>query len=149
MTEDTRPEYPPMQADREGTAVVPWLPAPGEMAAVVTTLDLVEDAKKIIRCMNDTMPVTALAEKSAKIVDIIVHLATVLNDETGEYDDVKRTVLISDKGVNYASMSGGVLGSIKQISAIYGPPPWDPPLDLEMIEKQTRKGRRTYILIPV
>ena len=132
----------------DGTAVVPWLPAPGEMAAVVTTLNLDTDAKKILRCMNDTMPVTALAEKSAKIVDIIVHSATVLNDETGEYTEVKRTVLISDKGINYASMSEGVLGSVKQISAIFGPPPWDPALDLKMIEKQTRKGRRTYILIP-
>ncbi|GAG01848.1 unnamed protein product, partial [marine sediment metagenome] len=62
--------------------------------------------------------------------------------------NVARSILVSDKGVNYASVSEGVIGSIKQISALYGAPPWKDGLKLKMIEKETRRGFRTYRLIP-
>ena len=132
--------------DGEVKTLAPWDPQPGQMAAIVTTLS---DPKQIIAAMNDTLPMTDLKDKPAKFVDVIIHKATVMGEGDEEPTDVRRTVLISDKGVNYAAVSEGVISSIEQISSLYGPPPWDPPLKLKLIEKQTRRGYRTYRLIPL
>lgn len=142
MTENDKSA--PIVDQAEGFLPAPWEPRPGEMAAVYSTLT---DPLDTLKAINDTMPVTALAEKPAKIVHIVCHSATVVSD-AGEETDVTRTILVGADGVNYAAVSDGILGSVKQISNLYGPPPWDPPLKLKMIEKQTRRGYRTYRLIP-
>ncbi len=144
--EEERLPEPEFKADPQDTALAPWEPQPGQMAAVVSTLT---DPKKIIASMNDTLPMTDLKERPDKFTDVIIHKATVMGEGENEPTDVRRTVLISDKGVNYACVSEGVISSLEQITALIGPPPWDPPLKLKLIEKQTRRGYRTYRLIPV
>lgn len=141
MTENASPVP---QADQEGNLIAPWEQGAGELTAFATTI---AEPLPAIRAVNDTMPMTDLKEKPAKIVHVTMHAATVLTED-GEVIEVLRTVLTDSKGVNYAAVSDGVVGSIKQIAALYGPPPWDPPLELEMIEKNTRKGWRVYRLVP-
>jgi hypothetical protein len=132
--------------DNAGTAIAPWDPQAGEVAALVSTIS---DPLEVIAGINDTIPLGDFVESGEvfKVNDVTIHAATVTQDD-GEVIEVRRTVLHTDKGVNVAAVSEGVVGSIRQISALYGPPPWDG-LKLKAVQKSTRKGFRTYRLIPV
>ncbi len=124
-------------------AILPWETPAGEPMAVASTLP----GKETLIAMNDTIEATELKSKAAKIVHVIVHNATV-TDEDGIESPVRRSVLIDTKGVAYACVSDGVISSLQQLAAVFGAPPWDEGLPLRMIEKQTRRGFRTYRLIP-
>ena len=130
-------------------AILPWETPVGEPMAVASTLP----GKETLIAMNDTIEATELKDKPARIVHVIVHNATVRDDESGIETEVRRTVLIDTKGVAYACVSDGVISSLQQLAAVFGPPPWNDVdgskgLPLRMIEKQTRRGFRTYRLIP-
>ncbi|GAG07874.1 unnamed protein product, partial [marine sediment metagenome] len=84
------PGYPLVETDG-GALPAPWEPQPGEMAAVYSTL---ADPLDTIRAINDTLPATALKDAPAKIVDVVVHSATV-HTETGEILNVARSILVS------------------------------------------------------
>jgi hypothetical protein len=124
------------------TALAPWEPKPGETAALSSTLP----PKETLRALNDTVPLSDFLGKTIRVRHVMAHPATVGRDE-GEVEAV-RIVLQDVKGVNYSCVSEGVMQSLRQIGSVYGNPPWEDGLALEVIQVNTRGGFRVYKLVP-
>ncbi len=71
--------------------------------------------------------------------DVLIHNVQIADEDTGELIQQARTVLIDDKGKTYASVSGGVIGSLQKIFAIFGPPTYIPPMKITARRVKTRK----------
>ncbi len=90
------------------------------------------------------------AEDLAKVPfpteNIVVHQVNI-ETEDGETIEANRTVLIGPDGQTASFVSQGVISSLRNIFAVFGLPPWKPPLALSVKEVRTRKGWKTLNLI--
>jgi len=127
-----------------GETVLPWQAPAGQIAFVST----MPSAKDSLIAVNDTVQLSEMLGKGPiKIVHVTVHLIT-LTGEDGSQSAARRTVLTDTKGVNYAAVSEGVIGSLQQLAAVFGNPPWEDGLAVKVIQNNTRHGFRVYRLIP-
>lgn len=76
------------------------------------------------------------------------HKVRIAGQSQGEYSDAIRTVMISPDGQMVAFTSDGVAQSLAQLIAVYGLEPWKPAVDIKVDVIKTRKGFKTYVLIP-
>lgn len=67
----------------------------------------------------------------------------------GEVADMLRTVLIDVDGNAYATMSVVVAQEGYNMLKTLGYAPFDPPIDLEVVQSRTRKGTRMFSIVPV
>lgn len=135
-----KPEAP------DSAAIVPW--DRGARQKMFTTLDPADT----IRAINDTKALDTLGDKVLHVQDVVMHSATV-TDEAGDPKPTLRTILVgtdpeTGERTFYASVSDGVVDSIALLSDLYGNPPWKPALDLKLVIAKTRRGFRTFKLIP-
>lgn len=97
--------------------------------------------------------IDALEGKSTEIENIIAHDAEVYDKESDEYRHVVRIVVVTPAPASkaYAAVSEGIFNSIQTLtnSDMYGLPPFDPPIKLELVKVPTRKGFKTKRLVPV
>jgi hypothetical protein len=77
---------------------------------------------------------------------IVVHMVTLLNEQTGELEDVPRVVLIGEDGTTYDAVSKGVMSSLRRIMGLVGVAPWTPALKLKPRRVKTRNGFYTLTL---
>src|SRR5581483_2205280 len=92
-----------------------------------------DEAPKVLRYLNGK--VTPLA-----------HHVEAADAATGELRRLVRLVLVSPTGEAWATTSGGVLTALRQLMAVYGPPPWQLTLDVQRLE--TRRGRQFLTVTP-
>jgi hypothetical protein len=78
-----------------------------------------------------------------QVTNILVHEVEVETD-TGDRLQAFRTVFLLGDGKTVSFTSSGILSSLRNIFALIGQPPYDPPLALCVAQINTRKGRRTY-----
>jgi len=127
-----------------GETVLPWQAPAGEIAFVST----MPSPKESLIAVNDTLQLSELLGKGPiKVRHVTVHMVT-LTGEDGQQSIARRTVLTDTKGVNYACVSDGVIGSLQQLAAVFGDPPWEEGLAVKVIQNNTRHGFRVYRLIP-
>lgn len=81
------------------------------------------------------------------IRDVIGIAMDFTNEETGEISRATRIILVDDKGVSYGCVSNGIVGSIKKLVAIMGPPPWIPSISVRPLRIPTAKDRTRKTLI--
>lgn len=105
----------------------------------------------IMRYTQTAQSIDALEEKPQEIENVILHDVEVVDTETGEITEAVRTVLITPKGEAFAAVSQGVINSLQMICNpnVFGPPPWSPPIKLEMIRVKTKKNFYAKRLVPV
>lgn len=69
---------------------------------------------------------------------------------TGEYEEHIRTVILTDEGTTYGSVSNGIFREMKQIISFFGEPSEDNPIKLKITQKHfTGKdgmARQTYAI---
>ncbi len=107
-----------------------------------------EQAPKVIRYLNGQVP--ALADRVGErltVEHLIAHHVEAADAGTGELRRLIRLVLVSPTGEAWATTSGGVLTALRQLLAIYGPPPWQ--LRVEVQRLTTRRGRQFLTIAPV
>jgi len=91
-----------------------------------------------------------LIGKEVSVQHIVAHSVEIVDKETGEVKDEDRIVLVTPEGESFSCVSAGVRRSLQQIMALTNSmPPWNPAMVLKVQQKNTRAGRRTYILTPV
>lgn len=96
------------------------------------------DAAKLSKEINTTL----------KVAHVLVHRVNVITED-GEEIEADRCVLIGPDGEAFACVSEGVRKSIQILGAVVGIPPWSPPLELRVVQTETRSGRRFFQLLPV
>lgn len=117
---------------------------------VVSTInfDTPEGKKALYNAMNGSeSSLRDMVGKKLKIVDVVAHKVQLTNEQTGEIQNTIRVVFIDDKGHSYATVSTGVVSSIKKLISVFGYPdianPWT-------ISPRMAKGRKfNYLTIDI
>jgi hypothetical protein len=123
-----------------GMEIMPW---EGGVLDFATTLPPTEALKLI----DASVPLADVIGKPIALKHLIAHRVSLANPETGEVKDAMRLILVDSKGAAYHCVSEGVLTSLKMITAVLDrKPPFDPPLNVIAVQKQTKGGRRIYKL---
>lgn len=105
-----------------------------------------EEKKKIFNAMSKCdFRVADRLNTPIALNDVIIQKYTSVNDETGEVTEKKRIILIDKDGVTYASASNGLYNSLLRLFAIIGMPnTWTEPINIEVIESETKNKTKTY-----
>lgn len=95
---------------------------------------------------------TALADMLGKpiaCVHVCVKEVDLENEETGEVVTSPRLVLIDSSGKMYSATSEYAWKSLREIMSplLYGPPPWNPPLMLEVSMHNSGRKRRFFTIL--
>lgn len=109
-----------------------------------------EERKRLVNAMNN--PDKRLADMvntPINATDIYVEMVELVNKETGELNNCPRIVIIDDKGKSYGCVSYGVLGSLKKIMSVYGPPTWSEPVAVKPVFISKGNDRRILSLVLV
>ena len=97
---------------------------------------------KIFNALNSPeKKVAEMIGEEITIKDIAAHVVDIVDDETGEYTQCLRVVLIDENGVGYEAVSGGIANAVQRILSIFGQPnTWEAPIKVKVRQKQTRNG---------
>jgi len=89
-------------------------------------------------------------KKDAGIVlpvsDVLMYRKEVTDEEDGEVREATVIVFLSPDGRTMSTTGDYILGGLRQLVAIYRPPPWNPPLPLRLRPWRTNRGREMLIL---
>lgn len=83
------------------------------------------------------------------ISDVLLQVIELVDTKTGEIGEHVRSVLISPQGETFGFVSKGVYSCVKGMAAVYGYPPWQPPIKLKVIQRATRNKGSVLLLQPV
>ena len=98
-------------------------------------------AAKVYNALNNPeYRIADFINKDIFVSDVLVEVAEVMNEETGELEHAPRVVLIDDKGSAYQSVSIGMLNVVKNAVKVFGEPTWEPPLVMTIKQKPVGRG---------
>lgn len=115
-----------------GTSLCSIKPEPGNK----------EQAKVIFNAMNNpTHNLRDFVNKKILVENVLIEIADILSEDTGEIDRVPRTVLIAPDGTSYRATSKGVFTSIKNAYMALGEAPWNGGIEFEVKQKAVGRGQ--------
>lgn len=85
-------------------------------------------------------------KKIIMVTDILAHGIELISEESGLPEQADRIVMIMEDGQTLSGCSKGFKSSVTNLMAIYGHPPFNPPLPVIVCAVETRKGRGTFNL---
>jgi hypothetical protein len=109
------------------------------------------EGKAAIISHLDGADADALGKLIGEVIEVqhvLAHRVTVIDDDGVEVE-ADRLVLVGPDGESVSCTSTGILRSLQVIMGLYGMPPFKPALKLKIRQKDTRRGRRIYSLVPV
>lgn len=77
---------------------------------------------------------------------LVIKTQDFVSDETGEVKTDFRVTLVSPDGDRATVTGGQVVRCLRDLVRLWGPPPWRPPLVVQLKEVKSHKGRRYYLL---
>lgn len=105
------------------------------------------DKMKLLKAVNNSLPLVDQAGKSIKIVDVVLQSVEIANENTGTVEDSVRITLITEDGTAYHATSKGIAQSLKQAFGVLGEPnQWEEPLEVDVAEERGRNGFRYLTL---
>ncbi len=97
----------------------------------------------------DCLDFDSIGEDGIELFEFYVHSVEFVDDATGQVTNGIRSVLIPREGQPFACVSDGIARDLSGIIRTFGFGPYDPPIHVKPVSVKTRKGRRTYRLVPV
>jgi len=86
--------------------------------------------ERVANCINQTILVS----------DVLIEIAEIANEDTGEISTVPRVVLIDKDGKTYQAVSLGMFNAVKNAIQVFGAPTWVEPLEFTIRQKAVRNG---------
>lgn len=121
---------------------VPW----GEVKIAIRSSMAPDDT---IRIKTLASRLEDVGDKPLEITDVIQHMVE-MPDADGVLQACVRTILVDKKKNGYAAISKGVYDSIFDLMFMRNtPPPWDPPIKVQLQVIRTGQGRRVYKIVPL
>jgi hypothetical protein len=150
MTDTTYADPFAGEADEETRALAPMEVSfdPDESKIMFCSIDGDTRAKQILIyniVAGSTQSLGDMVGTKIEVQDVIAHSVRLTSQETGEIQELIRTILVSPDGSAYSAVSFGVANCLKKLMKIVGPPPWSPPLVL--VPRQTRTSSNRQILL--
>ena len=99
-----------------------------------------EDRLDIYEAVSNSMPLDDMVGKVVEVENVIIQPIEMTDNATGEVALRNRIVLITPNGDAYGCTSTGVETSMRNLFAIVGCPPWNPPIAFDVVKKQGRNG---------
>lgn len=96
----------------------------------------------------DVLKSSDIINKTFKLRYFYAHKVEIMSDQGGELFDAVRCVLIDDQDQAVGFVSDGLAKDLAMIVGMFGLGPYNPPIPVEVVQIQTRKGFRTYQLRP-
>lgn len=90
-----------------------------------------------------------IGDEGVELHNFYVHQVEFEEATGGELSQGIRTVLIPKEGKPFACVSDGIAKDLFEIIHTFGFGPYDPPIQVKPVAVKTRKGRKTYRLVPV
>lgn len=98
-------------------------------------------AAKVYNALNNPeYRVADFINKEIAVADVLIEIAEVMSEETGEISQVPRVVLIDDDGKAYQSVSIGMFNAVKNAIKVFGEPTWDPALTFKIKQRAVKNG---------
>lgn len=123
---------------RPEEAIQVWSSLPHSQLPTIVMAMQGGTAKQVGDCIGDTI----------KVRDVVAHRIQVVDTDTGELIDADRIILLSESGEMYAAVSVGMRKSLQVLMQFFGMPTWTPALTVQIRQVNTKRGFRTYTLIP-
>jgi Phage Single-stranded DNA-binding protein len=146
--EQDRPNLPVPYEGPEQSALVPW--SQKAVAFQTWDTDLPGGVDKMAKCLRKGDK--SLAELLGVVLhvrDIFAHLVEITDDKDGSVTRAMRIVFVLMDGGTVDCVSTGVLKSLGNLIAVYGPPPWPNGFLMRAYETRTRKKFRVICVEPV
>lgn len=123
-----------------------WLPHRDAMLA--TSIDRTTPAGRVTlfnALQGDAMALGELIGEVVAVQDLVIHPAVARDEDTGGMRSYLRTVAVGPDGELYQCGSDGIMEAFGRMSAVFGPPPWKPPMQVK-VRQVSRGARRWYTL---
>lgn len=126
-------------------------PATSQMFCTLVDDGTPKSKAKIYNAINNPdKKLSDVIGETIELKDIVAHMIELVDEETGEYLQTLRTVLIDSKGVSYEAVSGGVANAVSRLIQIYGQPnTWTEPVKVKARQKATRNGNNKVTTLEV
>lgn len=89
---------------------------------------------------NPTYQVADFINKDIPVANILLEVAEIVNEDTGEISRAPRVVLIDQEGNSYQAVSIGMFNAVKNAVRCFGPAPWEPVLTFSIKQKPVKNG---------
>lgn len=96
----------------------------------------------------DVLGIEACRDNTLEVVNFYAHRVTINGPTAGELIDVTRCVLCTASGHMFAFISEGIAADLARMIYVFGLEPWTPPVKVKVTEVKTRRGFKTYRLVP-
>jgi hypothetical protein len=95
----------------------------------------------VAKAMTTSKPIDENLDKVINLRNIIVQPVTLTNPNTGEQDNVLRTVLLDDKMNAFHATSKGIDTAVRNILGVIGDPStWDGPVPIKVVKVRAAVG---------
>lgn len=94
-------------------------------------------------------PVDQMIDKPLSIRHVYIQVIKDFEGANGEVKDALRTVLIDKDGECYSTMSIVIAQEAFNMLKSFGNMPFDPPVDLKVVQSQTRGKTRMFSIVPI
>lgn len=111
-------------------------------ATVFSTITGNDHATKleVFNAVTNSLPIADNLGKTINLVNIVVQSVEMTDENSGEVQDVPRTILVDADGTAYHAISGGLFRSVETMLGVVGHPSgWPAPLPVAV----TREGSGT------
>jgi len=146
---DTAPPPAVVQVQPLALQWMSEFPMRGDIDGVYCSLDLKRPGAMSI-LLRASQVSDLQGKKDAGIVlpvsDVLMYRKEVTDEEDGEVREATVIVFLSPDGRTMSTTGDYILGGLRQLVAIYRPPPWNPPLPLRLRPWRTNRGREMLIL---
>lgn len=89
---------------------------------------------------NPTHQVADFINKSIPVTNVLLEVAEIMNEDTGEISRAPRVVLIDAEGNSYQAVSIGMFNAVKNAFRCFGAAPWEPALIFDIKQKPVKNG---------
>ena len=127
-----------------------WPQDVGEVSFITSlNLDLPESREMIYKARYGDIPDSKdFINVEFELADYIMHPATRTDERTGEVQAWIRAVLINKDGEMISCGSWGVVDSLRDLSQLFSPPPWNPPIKVRLMARSIGNGRSFHYIVP-
>ena len=111
--------------------------------------DTREGKLQVIAAITNATPLNEHLDEVINLVNFVAQAVKIQDDKDPEVqNDAVRCYLIDSEGNSYSATSNGILGSLRDFTAILGEPStWAEPLPIRVEEKRARSGRRFFQIV--